>query len=67
MVNVKALEMWNMSISMLAGKSPKIRYKCGKCRRYNSTRISLQAVKAGNPYVVCAHCGTVNNTKLKLT
>ncbi|MHB9921701.1 peptidoglycan-binding protein [Clostridium botulinum] len=66
MVDVRALEMWNISISMLGGKSPKIKYICGECGTYNETRISLNAVKSGKPYVVCAYCGEVNDTKLTL-
>ncbi|OPD28836.1 peptidoglycan-binding protein [Clostridium botulinum] len=66
MVDVKALKMWSISISMLGGKSPKIKYLCGKCGSYNTTRISLDAVNAGNPYVVCAYCGEINNTRLTL-
>lgn len=66
MVNVKALEMWNVSLSMLVNKSPKIKYICGKCRSYNTTRISLTAVKLGRPYVICECCGEINNTGLTL-
>jgi len=66
MVNVKKLQMWNMSLSMLFGKSPKINYICGKCDSYNETRISMNAVRMGKPYVVCSHCGEINNTKIEL-
>jgi DNA-directed RNA polymerase subunit RPC12/RpoP len=65
MVNVRKLDMWNMSVSMLIGKSPKISYVCGKCGMYNKARISTNAIKMGSPYVVCEHCGEVNNTMLK--
>lgn len=67
MVNVRDLEMWNMSLSMLVNKSPKIKYICGNCGSYNETRISLNAVKRNKPYVVCSYCGEINDTKLKLT
>lgn len=66
MVNVRSLQMWNMSISMLYGKSPKIKYICGECGAYNETRMSLNAVKIGKPYAVCAYCGEINNTGLTL-
>lgn len=66
MVNVRKLEMWNMSLSMLVGKSPKIKFLCGKCGSYNATRISLDAVKNGAPYVVCKNCGEINNTGLTI-
>lgn len=66
MVNVKNLEMWNMSLSMLLGKSPKIKYACGECGMYNETRIFLNSVRLGCPYVKCSLCGEINNTGLKL-
>jgi predicted SprT family Zn-dependent metalloprotease len=66
MVNVKRLQMWNMSLSMLIGKSPKINYICGKCDSYNETRISMNAVRMGRPYVICSYCGEVNDTKITL-
>jgi phage FluMu protein Com len=66
MVKVKDLSMWNLSLSMLFGKSPKIRYICGKCNMYNETRISTTAVELGRPYVKCSHCGEINDTGLKL-
>lgn len=67
MVDVKKLEMWNMSLSMLFKKSPKIQYVCGKCGSYNETRIPTNAIKIGKPCVVCSYCGEINNTRLKLT
>lgn len=67
MVKVRKLEMWSMSLSMLANKSPKIEYICGKCGGYNETRISLTAIKNGKPYAICSHCGEVNDTELKLS
>jgi DNA-directed RNA polymerase subunit RPC12/RpoP len=66
MVTVKKLQMWNMSFSMLFGKSPKINYICGKCDSYNETRIPMNAVRMEKPYVVCSYCGEVNDTKITL-
>lgn len=66
MVTVKDLVTWNFSVSMFFGKSPKIKYNCGSCDCYNEDRISLTAIRLGNPYVVCAKCGEINDTKLKL-
>lgn len=66
MVHVRKLQMWNMSISMLVGKSPKIKYICDKCDSYNETRISINSVKAGKPYVLCGYCGEINDTGLVL-
>ncbi|MBY0755045.1 peptidoglycan-binding protein [Clostridium sardiniense] len=67
MVNVRDLEMWNKSLSMLFNKSPKIKYICGKCGSYNETRISLTAIKLNRPHVICGYCGEINNTGIKLT
>lgn len=67
MVNVRDLQTWNFSLSMLGGKSPKIKYICGNCGAYNETRISMNAIKLGKPYVVCAYCGEINNTRLVLS
>ena len=67
MVKVKRLEMWNMSVAMIFGKSPKIKYICGKCNCYNEARIPVDAVKMGRPYVICNHCGEVNDTCLVLS
>jgi hypothetical protein len=66
MVKVKNLQMFNLSLSMLFGKSPKIHYICGKCNSYNETRISVCAVELGRPYVTCSHCGEINDTGLTL-
>jgi hypothetical protein len=67
MVTVRDLSMWNMSISMIFNKSPKIGYICGSCDGYSETRISMTAVRLGKPYVVCPYCGEVNDTMLKLS
>lgn len=66
MVNVKSISMWNISVSMLFGKSPKIEYICGKCGGYNKDRISMKSVRLGRPYVVCKYCREINNTGLIL-
>jgi DNA-directed RNA polymerase subunit RPC12/RpoP len=66
MVKVKDLSMLNVSLSMLFGKSPKIKYICGKCNGYNETRISTSSVEMGYPYVICSHCGETNDTGLTL-
>lgn len=66
MVKVRKLEMWNMSLSMLVGKSPKIKFICGKCNSYNEARISLDAIRCKKPYVLCFRCGEINNTGLTL-
>lgn len=60
MIRAKCFEMYNMSLSMLFGKSPKIKYICGKCGKYNKTRISVNAVKLKAPYTRCQSCGVTN-------
>lgn len=67
MVQVRNLMMRNMSLSMLFNKSPKIKYVCGKCDSYNETRISLNAVRLGRPYVTCEYCNEINDTMLTLS
>lgn len=66
MIKVKRLEMWNLSVSMMIGKSPQIKYKCGRCGSYNKTRISMEAIKRRKSYVVCSYCGEINDTGLIL-
>lgn len=66
MVNVKDMSVWNVSISMIIGISPKIEYICGKCGSYNTARISMESIKIGKPYVVCKLCYEINDTKLIL-
>lgn len=66
MVKVRDISTWVISASMLFGKSPKIEYTCGNCGEYNSTRISLTAIRNEKSYVVCAHCGEINDTGLRI-
>ena len=65
MVRVKYLSMKNTSISMLFGKSPKITYVCGKCNCVNQSRISIDSIYLGKPYVKCEFCGEINDTGLE--
>lgn len=65
MVRAREVMGWSWSVSVLAGKSPKIDVQCGSCGRWHSTRMSVEAVKRGNSYVVCPYCGEVNDTRLR--
>lgn len=64
MVRVAYLHLLNMSISMLWGQSPKITYQCGCCGCVDTTRIPLDAIELGAPYIKCPYCGTINDTGL---
>lgn len=65
MVNCKDAILWNFSLSMLFGKSPKITFLCGNCGKYNYGRISMKAIQNHKPYMICEHCGEVNNIQIK--
>ena len=66
MVNCRDASLWSMSVSMLFGKSPKIEFICGNCGRHNTGRISIEAVERHKPYMICSHCGEVNNIPINL-
>jgi hypothetical protein len=59
-IKVKYFEMWNMSISMLFGKTPKVHMVCGKCSHYFSKRFNFSDFRDGNPKTLCPNCYTVN-------
>jgi len=61
------LQMWNMSPSMLFGKSPKAKIICGYCRNYFEKRFDLYEIEFKNPKAVCIHCGTVNKIPIQYT
>lgn len=60
MVECRDFNMWNMSLSMLIGKSPKVSFLCGKCDGFNEGRIPMGAVRCGRPWLTCMHCGETN-------
>ena len=66
MVNARNMKYWTVSPSMLFGLSPEISYRCGACGKRNETRMSLESVKNHKPYTVCAYCGEINNTGIKI-
>jgi len=66
MYTCKRFEMYNMSLSTLFGKSPKISYICEKCNYYNETRISIRAIKSGSPYTQCKTCGAINRIPIQI-
>lgn len=39
-IRVKDFECWNMSVSMLWGRTPKIEMICGHCNHYFARRFS---------------------------
>lgn len=60
MVMCKNFNMWNMSISQLFGKTPKIKFICGECDAYNEIRLSVAAVECHRPYAKCNCCDEIN-------
>lgn len=56
MIWAKYVEGWNMSISMLFGKSPKFTIQCGNCDHFYHDRVAI----VDHPTSVCKSCGTVN-------
>lgn len=59
-VRVKNFECWNMSISTLFGKSPKVNMLCGKCLYHFSRRFEPMDFRNGHPKAVCPNCSTLN-------
>lgn len=52
--------MFNMSVATLFGKTPKIKYLCGKCGRYNTGRLDIAEVYWEVPFIDCKYCGATN-------
>lgn len=61
MVECYSFNMWNMSLSQLFGKSPKINFICGECQMYNEGRIPIRAIELGKPFLKCSYCNTINH------
>lgn len=62
-VRARGVEGWNMSVSMLFGKSPKLDIKCGKCGGWFSRRFDLDDLP--NPITRCPRCKTHNEIPIK--
>lgn len=59
-IQVKDFDGWNMSISTLWGKSPKITMVCGKCSYTFSRRFESIDFRIGYPKAMCPNCRTIN-------
>jgi hypothetical protein len=59
-IMVKNFECWNMSISMLWGKTPKVSMLCGKCYYSFSRRFEPIDFRNGYPKALCPSCSAVN-------
>lgn len=57
---VADFQMWNTSISMLWGKSPKVNMLCGNCHYSFSKRFEPIDFKNGYPKALCPNCSKVN-------
>lgn len=60
MIWAKFVSGYNMSISMLFGKSPLLTVVCGKCEYTFDCRTPLM----NYPTTVCPNCGTVNKLNI---
>ena len=65
-VECENFSMLNMSLSMIFGKSPKIKYLCGKCGRYNEGRLNISEIYWEVPYLDCKYCGTTNKIPITI-
>lgn len=65
-IQVKYFEMWNTSITMLWGKSPKVNMVCGKCHFHFSKRFEPFDFRSGYPKVMCPSCHTVNYVPIQI-
>jgi hypothetical protein len=67
MVNCKQAEMFNMSVSMLFGMSPKVNFQCGSCGHWSTGRGNIQYVnRNGGLYLPCQCCGETNKIPCKI-
>ena len=67
MVKAKQYELWNMSVSMLFGVSPKITFKCGTCSHWSSGRASMANINRNNGLLIaCPYCGETNKIPCRL-
>ena len=53
-------ELYTLSLSMLIGKSPKVKIVCGECKHYFSKRFDMYEINNSTPKAICPYCGTVN-------
>jgi hypothetical protein len=66
-IRVKNFECWNMSFSVLFGKSPKVKMICGKCDNFFSKRFtSIEFTYNGMPVTRCPECRTKNYVPLTI-
>lgn len=64
-VRCKNFQCWNMSPSMLFGKSPKVKIICGKCGKYFSERFTMPNGNLKYPKTICPYCNTINEIPIK--
>lgn len=62
-VRARDFNGWNMSVSMIFGKSPKLDIQCGKCGKWFSRRFDLEEFP--DPVTKCDYCRTVNMIPIK--
>lgn len=62
-VKASGLDGWNMSVSMLFGRSPKFDIRCGNCKRWFSRRFNLDDFP--DPVAKCPQCKAMNVVPIK--
>jgi hypothetical protein len=69
-IQVRDFECWNMSLSMLFGKTPKVTMSCGKCRHIWSKRFTGMDFRNGyknRPVSICPRCNTSNYVPMAIS
>lgn len=67
MVKAKHYELWNMSLSMIFGVSPKVVFQCGACSNWSSGRGNTATInRNGGLLISCDCCGETNKIPCRL-
>ena len=64
-VKCKDAELFNMSVSMLFGKSPKCNIQCGNCEYWFSKRFDIINGKL-EAIGMCPYCDAINTVPIEL-
>lgn len=58
-VKCRKFQCYTMSIAQLFGRTPKVEFICGECRKYNAKRAYTANCYNGVE-LACDSCGTLN-------
>ncbi len=61
------MEVWSMSLSMLFGKSPKVKIICGNCKSYFSRKFDLHEMTGSAVRTTCPSCRVINKIPIGLS